>query len=1102
MRIAIDLQALQFAIANNQNCNSSIAFISDLLSHKGTVEIYLILSGQLPETLSYIRNEFDQMIPQDRIKVWYSPGPVSKINPSNGIRRKSAEIIHSSFLDSLSPDVVHYLGPTKNFETEIIWHRKNVGKRVVVTSDIQYSENLVRASLVDSHKSKIDNYSLDLELRPSCVSLLTSRFLHDEDTAPPEYLKINGRNISADQESDKNYISPRKPDVGFRSSSKVYISRIARLWESALSNQGNAEVISRRKKLSLAFVSPLPPERTGIADYSADLLPDLSDYYEITVITNQRETDVPDSKGDISVRSPEWFANNARLFDRVVYQLGNSSYHDYMPPLLNIIPGVVVLHDFYLYDLFAYLHYMKGELSCLPNNLYLSHGYNSVSDFYTEPENARWRYPANFSILGTAKGIITHSKYSKSLAREWYDNSVSANWQMIPLVRNLESSVDRKASKQDFGISEQAFVVCSFGHMGESKLNLALLRAWTQSALAKEEQSVLIFVGQLQSDSYGQEVLDFIEKSEFKNKIRITGFVDKEEYLSYLSIADCAVQLRCKSRGETSAAVLDCMGGGLPLIVNANGSMSELNKSAVVMLPDEFSDLELSNKLEEIWQKRAWAKNIGNRAKDIVNNSHNPRFCSEQYFKTIEKFYAGGESSIKSTCDEISDLVSHIDDQEFKREVAISIDRTFAEIRPARTLYLDVSITAGNDYKTGIQRVVRAITQELIKNSSQPFRVEPVKITDSGGRWNYATAPEFTLGLLDVPSTGLDSEIVKPVCGDIILVLDLTGRYLSVTEEAGLYRRFRADGAKVFSVVYDVLPLTMPNVFPSYAADEFRLWLKSVCTLDGAICISNAVANDLSSVLNDGDYDYGIGKEELSIKSFQLGADIENSSPTKGLPLNSKFLLNRIARRPTFLMVGTIEPRKGHLAVIDAFTKLWDDGYDVNLLIVGKEGWLGLESDVRRNVSVIVDSIKHNKNLNKNLFWVSSASDEYLDRMYASSTCLIAGSYGEGFGLPLIEAAQHQLPIIARDIPVFREVAGDHAYYFNSDDPEELSGAISHWLQLHKKYKHPTSDNMPWLTWKESAAQLLDALIDDSDQAQASGVEAGLERESQLQRQA
>ncbi|MGQ9746109.1 MAG: glycosyltransferase, partial [Dissulfurimicrobium sp.] len=114
-------------------------------------------------------------------------------------------------------------------------------------------------------------------------------------------------------------------------------------------------------------------------------------------------------------------------------------------------------------------------------------------------------------------------------------------------------------------------------------------------------------------------------------------------------------------------------------------------------------------------------------------------------------------------------------------------------------------------------------------------------------------------------------------------------------------------------------------------------------------------------------------------------------------------------------------------------------------------------------------------------FWLEGISDEYLEKVYAASTCLIMASEGEGFGLPLIEAARYKLPIVARDIPVFREVAGEYAYYFeNSRDPRVMVDAIKSWLVLYKENKHPKSDNMPCLTWKESTENLLKIILNDN----------------------
>jgi len=95
-----------------------------------------------------------------------------------------------------------------------------------------------------------------------------------------------------------------------------------------------------------------------------------------------------------------------------------------------------------------------------------------------------------------------------------------------------------------------------------------------------------------------------------------------------------------------------------------------------------------------------------------------------------------------------------------------------------------------------------------------------------------------------------------------------------------------------------------------------------------------------------------------------------------------------------------------------------------------------------------------------------------LNDLLSSTPHLYFLYFGEGFGLPLIEAAQRKLPIIARDIPVFREVAGEYAHYFSAETFDELAQTITDWLLLYRAKGHPRPNKMRWLTWKESAYQL------------------------------
>ena len=229
---------------------------------------------------------------------------------------------------------------------------------------------------------------------------------------------------------------------------------------------------------------------------------------------------------------------------------------------------------------------------------------------------------------------------------------------------------------------------------------------------------------------------------------------------------------------------------------------------------------------------------------------------------------------------------------------------------------------------------------------------------------------------------------------------------------------------------------------------------------EGAVCISRSVADELARWLTV----TGISRDRpLKIGWFHLGSDVENSVPTIGLPKGAEENLSSFSEFPSFLMVGTVEPRKGHAQTLAAFEMLWQSGHQLNLTIVGKQGWM---------VETLAQKLHNHPNLGKRLFWLESVSDEYLEKTYAACTCLIAASHGEGFGLPLIEAARHNLPIIARDIPVFREVADGHASFFTGEDPDDIAEAVKNWLTLHSENRHTKSNKITWLTWSQSVDRL------------------------------
>lgn len=391
--------------------------------------------------------------------------------------------------------------------------------------------------------------------------------------------------------------------------------------------------------------------------------------------------------------------------------------------------------------------------------------------------------------------------------------------------------------------------------------------------------------------------------------------------------------------------------------------------------------------------------------------------------------------------------------------VAMCANRVLPRLTATRYLYVDISELYRKDAGTGIQRVVRSIINVWADSGVQGFEVAPVyaSMTDCYRHTTrYTSSRQCSVG---------EGEPIDPRAGDVFLGLDLND--LLVDSKRSYYAQLKALGVTTYFVVYDLLPINCSGNFPPEARINFEKWLTTVTEADGALCISQSVADELEAWLET------TLRERITpfhIGWFHLGADIDGSAPSRGLPEEADEVLGLLAASPSFLMVGTVEPRKRHHQVLVAFEQLWREGVQANLVIVGKRGWM---------VDSLAAQISSHPELGHRLFWISSASDEYLERLYDASSCLIAASEGEGFGLPLIEAAKYGLPIIARDLPVFKEVAGPHALYFNGAGGKPLAEAVVEWLRLRGLDQVPDSSQIPWLTWRQSADQLASLITED-----------------------
>ena len=1067
MRILIDLQAWQLAVSSGTATGGSLpGLMQAILRQCGDHEVLALLSGRLPEAIAALRAELADLLPPTSIHVWDAPGPVAGGIAANRPRRRAAALVRDACIASLRPDCVLLDGLLLGLDDETVICVDALGPTpataALLREPIEPAPE-ARAAVAEPkavwYAERLDQLRrLDCLLLPDKAARL--RLLDLLDIPPARVVDIDLPRQDADP-------GPLE-------------SAAARIIE-ALTSRARTEPFMpprgpKKRRPRLAFVSPLPPVQSGISDYSAELLPELARHYQIDLVLDQPEHGGAWMQAQGSVRSVGWLRANAERIDRVVYQVGNSLYHRHMLPLLEEVPGVAVLHDLHLTSMLAHLELTGAEPGVWSRALFDSHGYGAYrARFSTEDIHAIIsRYPGNRQVLRNARRVIVHSETAAQEIAGWYPAHSPIPVSVVPMPRIKAARVDRATARAALGLPEHAFVICSFGRIGETKLSRRLLSAWLDARLGAAADCILVFVGSAPGD-YGSALLKAIAQSDAKDRIRVTEWVDETAFRHYLAAADLAVQLRARSLGETSAAVLDCLNHGIPTIVNAVGAMAELPENTVWRLPAAFSDAELTLAMETLRREPERADELAEHARRYVHTRHAPRACAEGYAEIIESCYAGADV----VEDQLLAALAEIDGLDLSGKDGAALSRAVTRSVPGpcvpRQWLLDVSATSRSTLHSGIERVARALLLALIERPPAGVRIEPVYLVRENGDWQLRYARRFTSGLLECPTDLLDDACVEPRSGDVLINLDLHTDMVTAAHEAGFYRRLRDLGVSVYAIVHDLLPVALPQYFPPDAEQRHSRWLEAVASFDGAICISRAVAQDYQEWCMA----QGLPPRPLPFRIgwFHLGADLHSASATRGLPPDAQAQLARLAERPSFLMVNTIEPRKGHLQTLAAFESLWQAGVDVGLVIVGREGWRMLPDAHRRSIPETVQRLRAHPEAGARLVWLEDVSDEYLERLYAAATCLINASEGEGFGLPLIEAARRGLPVIARDLPVFREVAGAGAHFFTGTEPLAIAEAIRAWLAEPAHNRAPEA-NLRIGTWADAAAVVTAMLAD------------------------
>ena len=308
------------------------------------------------------------------------------------------------------------------------------------------------------------------------------------------------------------------------------------------------------------------------------------------------------------------------------------------------------------------------------------------------------------------------------------------------------------------------------------------------------------------------------------------------------------------------------------------------------------------------------------------------------------------------------------------------------------------------DAGTGIQRVVREITHQLGHAHGLGARVEPVRT--NGG---VATlAREFGRSLYGVPDASPLPLRASFRTGDVSVCLDL-----NVHDRAALSRSLqtvRAGGGRAVVVIYDLLPVLTPQHFQEPVQRAFPLWLELIAReADGLLCISRTVADEVL---------------ELA-RTQQPGPPQGPSARHRVVPSRVRLQRGR-GPRAVDRAAGAVDGRHGRAPQ----GPCRGAGRDGASLAHGRRYRPADRGPRRLAYGGAAGTAAGPPRGGPPVAWLSSAGDEQVSALYRRSAALLMASEGEGFGLPIVEAAHAGLPVIARDIPVFREICGDSAVFF------------------------------------------------------------------------
>ena len=389
--------------------------------------------------------------------------------------------------------------------------------------------------------------------------------------------------------------------------------------------------------MKLAYFSPMPPERSGISDYSTLLLPALSERIDVEVVKRGRK------------RAP-------RGTDAALYHVGNDpSAHAWIVDALRKRPGVVVLHDFVLHHLVAGMTLARGDKDAYLDLMEREHGVAGRLLAYGVMDKripALWEsraadFPLATFVLDHATALIVHSRYVRDQARA---AGFTGAIDVIPHPAWPAPAVEQER------VAEGTVVAC-FGVVNASKRIPELLRA-VADVRRNHADVTLLLVG---------PTAPGFDLDRRLQRLGLTGdglvreaWVDERRLWALMAGSDVLVNLRHPTMGETSGSVIRGLSLGEPLVVSDVGWFSELPRDvALAIPPDDDEVATLTAALELLASRPDLREAMGANAAELARREHGVERVAELYVAALERA-TGGAAVDDAVLREVSEAASDV----------------------------------------------------------------------------------------------------------------------------------------------------------------------------------------------------------------------------------------------------------------------------------------------------------------------------------------------------------------------------------------------------------------------------------------------------------